>query len=98
MRAGDGKVVGKPSGVPSLPIDTCEAAEFGAERIGPAKKIEQEARSDRILIAESAAAGDVNRRFILRHSPHPSLADDALALFRRRRWQKTFANLKLTLI
>ena len=81
MGAGDDKVVGKPSGVPSLPINARDAAKFGAEGIGPAKKIEQEARSGRILIAESATAGDLNRRFLLRHSPHPLLADDALTPF-----------------
>lgn len=81
MGAGDDKVVGKASSVARLPVDARDAAEFGAERIGPAKKIEQEARSGRILIAKSATASDLNRRFLLRHSPHPSFADDVLTPF-----------------
>ena len=64
MPGGDYQIVGEPSGIPRLPIDTSDSPELSAESVRARQDVEQKAGRHRILVMEPGAAGQLNRRFL----------------------------------
>ena len=63
--ASDDEIVGEPSGIAGLPVDAGYAAEIDAKSVRSAEKIEKKSGGDGALIAETATARRLNRRFLL---------------------------------
>src|SRR5262249_32409691 len=60
-RAADDKVVREPAQIAALPLDPIDLAEIDAERVRPGQKIEEEARGNAILVAETHSRSEANR-------------------------------------
>jgi hypothetical protein len=63
--ARDDEIIGKPSGIASLPVDAGYAAEIDAESVRSAEKIEKKSGGDGVLIAKATSARGLNGRFFL---------------------------------
>ena len=64
MPAGDGQIVGKPSGVTRLPIDTPDSPQLGAESVRAGEDVQQKSSRYRILVMEPGPASQLDRRLL----------------------------------